>query len=206
MNPFNVHSVYIGLLIVLDYISYWKVSGEAQETSYTSVPAASMTSTAYPIDMQDAYTIQQLAVIIDALENLNILDGKKQKCYMLDRITKLTEQVDSRTQKIALAFYVSQPLLHVDGEDFNSSAKDSLVQEGTVTQSGVNDRKSESACGDGEFLTGFQAGDGGGKEGNNMETGVTADSIKDQNETSNKTVAQQESGDAATGNEQDNSE
>ena len=58
---------------------------------------------AYRIDANDAYTLQQMAAIIDALENLAILSsGNTKKCYLLTTVSKTTNALNSSYTSVGL--------------------------------------------------------------------------------------------------------
>ena len=58
---------------------------------------------AYRIDASDAYTLQQMAAIIDALENLAILSsGNTKKCYLLTTVSKTTNALNSSYTSVGL--------------------------------------------------------------------------------------------------------
>lgn len=99
--------------LCFSYIAIWTVS--VMDLWMTSVHSSNIAvgpnpaelSAEHYINLDDDYAIKQLAIIVDALENLSILDSSKRNCYMVDKIAQHSQQIDHTRWRVGVEFYVS---------------------------------------------------------------------------------------------------
>ena len=74
----------------------------------------------YDITADDETQVQHIALLIDTLENLSILDPNTKHCYTLDKIVKTTQPINDKTWRIGIHLHVAE----ISPTDFDELEKD----------------------------------------------------------------------------------
>ena len=122
--------------------------------------------------VSDLYTgesdvnLEDVANIIDSLENMAVLDSRKLNCYTLDRITK-TQEKEGDVWKVGVFLYVRE--LGIRRPEIENSGETSVTHAADSTSS--NDNSSGECIGGSEGGVGFLGLDteNGGGTGNSSK-------------------------------------
>ena len=87
--------------------------------------------TTYRIEKTEKQKIEKMAIIVDALEKLEVLDPNQKNCYTVDKIVKTLDTDGGGTHKVGIYLYIKE----ANSKDSLKSLEDSSLSEQSSTNS-----------------------------------------------------------------------
>ncbi len=129
------------------------IQSAAQENSNSEFPdGTAVDVSTYHIGPQEPDKVQEMAVVINSLENLGVLDSNKENCYSVDKIVKSLHKQEDKENTYMVGIYLYIKELNNNEqtvESKDSSVKHSSLQSSTeVASSSSNDSLVDSGSQD----------------------------------------------------------